>query len=303
METSKSVTSDSLESEPKASAKSQISIAKLFFWMTLAGLAMASVNVLIAQFGGAYEGFKPIGIAPIIIVAVTWLLFLAHHIHERSHAAIAVHTIGPLLVIGVPLAFALFTILSGNFTTGSKQPAQSSILIPIIVATVVFSILAGIILGVESIVSKTINKNLKPQIYLAYRVVGGIILLACCCFVPSIFTGWIDFSTVFMGALIGFWGGLYQAMATCDWVRNIRVAGVKMRPIATAGFLGAVVGPTLGPILIRSINTNLASNYYIPYIPFQYGPLAGFLSAALIILIWRLGRIFGPTRTSDHRSE
>ena len=131
--------------------------------------------------------------------------------------------------------------------------------------------------------------------------------MAFCCFVPSIFTGWIVVSTVFMGALIGFWAGLYQAMATCDWVRNIRVAGVSLRPIATAGFLGAVIGTTLGPILIRLINNSLPTIYYIPHIPFQYGPLAGFVSAALIILIWRVAAFFQagslPTRTSDHQLE
>ena len=294
METSNSVAGDLLEDEqPKASAKSQITIARLFFWVTLAGFAMASANTLIELFGEPYQQqANPIGIVPLVIVAATWLLFLVHHIHERSHAAIAVHTICPLLVIGVPLMFLLYEIVSGSGTIGSKQPAQSGILIPIIVATVVFSIFAGIILGVESIVSKTINKNSKPQIYLAYRVIGGIILMAFCCFVPSIFTGWFSVSTVFMGALIGFWAGLYQAMATCDWVRNTRVAGVAMRPIATAGFLGAVFGPTLGPILIRLINNSLPTIYYIPYIPFQYGTLAGFISAALIILIWRMAAIF-----------
>ena len=279
METSNSIARDSLENEqPNASAKSQITIAKLFFWVTLAAFAAASINTLISQFGDPFQEAKPIEIVPIVIVVVTWLLFLAHHIHERSYGAIAVHTTCPLLVV------PLFTLVS---------QFQSTVWIAMMVATTVLSTIAGIILGVESIVSKTIIKNSKPQIYLAYRVVGGIILMAFCCFVPSIFTGWIDFSTVLMGALIGFWAGLYQAMATCVWVRNIRVAGVGLRPIATAGFLGAVIGPTLGSFLIRSFNANLASSYYIPYTSYQYGPLVGFLSAAVIILIWRLGSILG----------
>ncbi|MFK7766972.1 MAG: hypothetical protein AB8B55_07100 [Mariniblastus sp.] len=252
---------------PSPKSNSQISIATMFVWVTLAGFAFASANAYAEFFGRVAENPR---LEHIVTIGLTWIIFLIWHIYERSHGAIAIHVVPLVLMI------VILTLLRDSFGQFAHGMLWS-----ISTGTMFCSNVLSILFGLESVISRSVSNNSKSHQYLIYRIVGGILLMATLFGIgPSIQNSFPAFPWIIGGALIGFWMGLYQALASKNWKMYPAFCGVNTRLVATSGFLGGVI---IGPAIFYILNAKID----VLVLQYRYSPLIGFLISIGVILTCR----------------
>ena len=256
-----------------AGSRSQVSITKMFVWMTLAGFAFASFNAYATQFS-SLRGEPILRTSHVIIITLTWIVFLVYYIYERIYVAITVHCLPLVLMLLVLLIF------SGDAYLTSANSARSWA--PVVTLSAMFcSTVLSIIIGLEATISKAVSNNSKDHHYLLYRIIGGMLLMTVVCGLgPSIQNQFPDGPAMLLGALLGFWIGLYQALASQAWKKYRWIFGVSTRPVVTAGFLGGIA---LGPVLFSYLNGSIDELV----LQYRYSPLVGFATGACMICLYR----------------
>ena len=255
-----------------AQDKSQVSILKLFVWVTLAGLVFAAFNAQVEVFR-----FTSVRTSNWVFIVLAWIAFLVFHYYERNVAALVIHVV-PVLLVGV---------LLGIFANESIAEQLSSrnfigMSFGIVLSTLFCSMVISIFIGVERMVSRAVSNNTKEYQYLLYRIIGGMLLMSFfCAIIPTIQNSFLDVPGLVVGALIGFWAGLYQGLASTGWKKMPLMFGVKTRPVITAGFLGGVI---VGPLSFMLLNDNIDALV----LRYRYSPLVGFLVAFLVFGYLRL---------------
>ncbi len=264
-----------------AQDKSQVSILKLFAWVTLAGLVFAAFNAQVELFQSGSirtsNGGNGVRTSHWVFIGLAWIAFLVFHYYERNVAALVIHVV-PVLLVGAAL---------GIFANESIVEQLSSrsffgMSIGILLSTLFCSMVLSILIGVERMVSRAVSNNTKEYQYLLYRIIGGMLLMSFfCAIIPTIQNSFLDAPALMVGALIGFWAGLYQGLASTGWKKMPLMFGVKTRPVITVGFLGGVV---VGPLLFMLLNNNIDALV----LRYRYSPLVGFPFAFLMFGYLRL---------------
>jgi hypothetical protein len=263
-----------LSDQPDAQDSSQVSIKKMFWWVTLCAFAAGSFAKFPELFRNEWD--FPSG-QTIGIVTVSWFVFLFWHWRQKNVSALLIHTITVALMY-------LFIWMLGNRVT------ESTSVVPIMLATLLCAQAMSIILGLTATTSKVINRHGKPASFLFYCVTGSTLVVAAICgIIPSLMKGFPDFQAIAMGAMIGCWMGLYQATAKSKWIQEKRFLGAKPRHIVLAGFLFSFFSPIFFSI---ANETFLRTTYY--YLPVWLTPGFGFIAAAIVIAA---SRFFRSSRT------
>ncbi len=251
-----------VDAQEETQASSQISIKKMFWWVTLSAFAAGSFSKFPEIIGLGLVGL-PAGPSIVLIIA-SWIVFLIWHWQQRNHGAIVIHVVTVALML---LFMAMFFSNVDAFYL-------------ILLSTMLCSQVLSIVLGLTANISKAIQHHGKSASFLVYCVVGATLILATLCGIgPSLQKGFPDFHSITMGAMIGFWMGLYQATAKSKWIQEKRFLGAKPRHIVLAGFLFSFFSPMFFGFANQTI---FRGAYY--YLPAWISPALGFVAAAIVII-------------------
>ena len=263
-----------VETTPSSVERRQFGLGDLFGWFVVCGAFFAIVGSG-AMIGRGLLHAETISASRIWPPTMCWLILLAYFVRKRHYASVLVHT----------LPAALLSLLV--FALDSRLPIGDLAL-----AAGAVSTLFSFPMSVLQSLGTGLQRNLSPPLYMTYRVVGSIILVAAFCTAfPMLFRGVVHWRAVGFGVLLGVWVGLYQAVATSPELAKLRFLGLPARPTVTAGFLAALFGPMICWWADRYVLSNTAYMLWLT-------PLTCSLPAALIV-----GWIARWTRREDTRPD
>ena len=270
------------EKNDDSQANSQVSIKSMFWWVTLSAFAAGSFS----KFPELFNDFSEVPSGPTIgLIVASWFAFLVWHWQQRNYSAIAIHV---LVAVVISFMFYIFRMIA---TDGSA-------FIVILLATLLSSQAFSILFGLSAVISNAIQRNGKPISFPIYCVLGSTLIVAAICGIgPSMMKGFPDMQYISMGAMIGFWMGIYQATAKSKWLKDCRISGVSMRPIVTVGFLVGFFAPIFFSIANQTIFTG------IYYIPVWISPALGFVAALATIVFCKILSVAVGSRPSTQQKQ